>query len=358
MPGLDHAALQDAAEQVRRVSLALAARTRVAEFRFEFSPSTVQEIEDSRYRALPAAAARSFLGDCLYRQERDLFLRWFEPVGDAASSFALAGPVLPWPVGSEIPGGGRAVSIRVLTWDPGGELLPALLMSGITAVTQVGDGRVESLVCPAIGRLDPESWFPASSADSSIGRFHLETPLQLRRRDSRSGRRPQLDASAMSPGLIARAAWLRLAELSRHSSQSSDGLELDSRFVEEDVFTEFAAALDTAAPEGKFRDAFSRWRSKRQGGKKIDLSGVTGIWPAKSAWTAEEASGTLGESGAVLWSALLRIAALYQIGRRTVYGCGLLVPIATHAFGEGYAPDESAGRGVGQPPRRTSACLP
>lgn len=311
--------LAAAAEAARLAAVALASQGRVAAVTFDLTPATEREIKDHRYRALPAAAIRSFLGDRLYRESRDVYERWFKSEAGGPTALVLAGPPLPWAGGS--------VTVRLLTLDRGGELLPALLLAAAAGLRGKGDGRVRAMACEAIHRLDAAHLFPA--ADAGIDgprawRFHLHSPVQLRVRAGGSEeeggktRRCQVRAAGMGPGALMRAAWLRLAELSKRFCPD---WAIDPRFVDHPAFLAWAAGLEASSPRPEFRDLVSRWRSKSQG-KSISLNGVCGSWPGGEGWSQGCAAAAVGRPGALLLDVLLRSAAAFQIGRMTAYGCG------------------------------------
>jgi len=308
--------LAAAAEAARVAAVALASQARVAEVTFDLTPATVREI--IKYKALPAAAIRSFLGDRLYRERREMYDRWFKSEEGGPGALVLAGPSLPW--------AGGPVTVRILTLDPGGELLPSLLLAAAAGLHGNGDGRVRAIHCEAIRRLDAADLFPA--ADSGIEwsrawRFHLHSPVQLRVRtggsdgEAKEARRCQVRAVGLGPKALMRAAWLRLAELAK---QFCPDCATDSRFVDDPAFVAWAAGLGASSPRPEFCDVESRWRSKSQG-KAISLNGVCGVWPGEG-WSQGAAVAAIGRSGAVLLDVLLRSAAEFQIGRMTAYGCG------------------------------------
>lgn len=308
--------LAAAAESARLAAVALASRARVAEVTFDLTPATVREI--SNYKALPAAAIRSFLGERLCRESEDVYDRWFKSAGSGPGALVLSGPPLPW--------AGGAVKVQLLTLDPGSQLLPALLLAASAALEGKGDGRVRAISCEAIRRLDATALFPVADADidwSQAWRFQLQSPVQLRVRTSGSdsgvpkARRCQVRADGMGSGALMRAAWLRLAELSK---QFCPDWVIDSRFVDHPAFLAWAAGLEASSPRPEFCDVESRWRSKSQG-KTISLNGVCGVWPEEG-WSQGAAAAAIGRSGAVLLDVLLRSAAVFQIGRMTAYGCG------------------------------------
>lgn len=338
--------LAAAAEAARTVVRTLLSNAREAELRIVFSEDSERVLREGRglpkgHRPLAAAAVRSFLGDRLHREAPDLFSQAFEPGrlgsgSEGGAAFALSGPLPSW-------NGGEAV-VRVRTWDPGGELLPAFLIAAASGLAAEDERRLRSFECDSIRRLDSGSLLPedANPAAGTDWRLSLTSPLQLQEwfvpaggdREDRVRRLAR--AAGVTPGRLARAAWLRLAELSRCWGGGA-GLRLEAKFVDSPVFAALAAAIDAVSPAPRFCDEPCAWRSRHQR-KVIHLSGITGVWPREAAWSREAAAAALGGAAVGLLDALWRAATVFQIGRKTAYGCGAVERVETVAArGDGNA---------------------
>jgi len=333
--------LADAAFAAEETTRALLAETREAVLRVAFSPSLENAL--LKRNGLPAAALRSWLGDRLYREDRALFARAFEPGrldpgrDGGAAAFALAGPPPSWQ--------GGLAEVRVRTWDPGDALLPSLLAAAAAGLADCEDPRVADVECEAIRRVDPAGTGDRDLA-AGVWALRFEASVQLRERvvaagvpslPSEARRRRFVPAAEVGPGRVARAAWLRLAELSRGWGAVS-GVRMEPRFADSPVFAALAAGLDAVAPAPGFEDVSSSWSSRRQG-RPVELCGFAGRWPAEGAWPVEEAAAALGSEAERLLGALWRAAAWFQIGCKTVYGCG-----AVRLVGEGL---DEVGKGAG-----------